>query len=172
MKKIKFTKEFYKHLYDAIMDGAGDVEYDCDKDGYPDTFYVDGYAVDMTVYYGWEVHDDSFDHAFGTWHDPYPYMEAENLEDIDDVKVYDENTDEEVDGFDYDAFMAQFEVPTCQVYLHGKNRLVNVNSGDRVLYLGREATFLAKNNENGKLKVKTDRGVHYVQSKQVKFFVA
>lgn len=171
MKKVQFSEGFYKHLYDTIMDGAGNVEYDNEKSGYPDTFYVDGYAVDVTVSYGWEVHDDSFDHAFGTWHDPHPYMQAEYLDDIDNVKVYEEDTNKEVDGFDYDAFMSQFEEPSCLVYHHDTERKcyrrVKVESGDKVLWLGREARFLAKNKENGKLKVRTDKGTYYVDPGKV-----
>ena len=167
MKTKVFSEDFYKHLYKAIKDGAGDVEYDAEANGYLDTFYVDGYAVDVTVYYEWEVHDDSFDHAFGTWHDPHPYMKAECLDDIDEVKIRDEETGEEVEDFDYDAFWAQFEVPKCILYSKNKQELFFLSKGDIVLYLGREVVFLASNRLTGKLKLQTDKGIVYAERKHV-----
>jgi hypothetical protein len=100
-----FSQEFYKHLCDAIHERLDEVEYDDEANGYPEAFNVDGYDVCATVYYDFDLHDESFDHAFGTWHDPCPYMYATDVTDIDDVKVYVEETDEEVEGFDYQAFM-------------------------------------------------------------------
>lgn len=176
MKQVKFSDDFYKHLANAIREGMDDVVYDDEEKGNPDTFHVDGYAVDVTVYYGWELHDDSFDHAFGTWHDPYPCMKAEYIDDIDDVTVSIEETDEQVDGFDYDAFMAQFEEPSFIISHHDKvnkyYRNVKVNSGDKVLCFGREATFLAINKENGKFKIKTDKGIVYTESKYMRLISA
>ena len=176
MKRVQFSEQFYKHLHDAIMGNAGNVEYDSEAHGYPDTFYVDGYKVDATVFYGWELHDDSFDHAFGTWHDPHPYMEVEYLDNIDNVVVYEEETGEMVEGFDNDAFMSQFEEPFCLVHHHDKERRcyrhVKVNSGDKVLYFCQEATFLSYNKENGKLKVRTERGTYYTELKNIKIIAA
>lgn len=150
------------------MDDACNVEFRGESDGYPNTFYLDGYEVEVTVYYNWSLHDESFDHAFGTWHDPYPYMEIASLYDIEEVTVRDETSGDEVGGFDRDAFMAQFEEPSCFIFRNG--RRFKVNSGDKVLCFGKDAIFLAKNHVNGMLKVKTDKDTYYVESKYIKFY--
>ena len=169
MRTAQFTKDFYKRLHEAVMASASKAKYE--DDGYLASIYVDGYEVELTAYFNWERHDESFDHAFGTWHDPHPYMEVTSLNDIGEVTVRDDMSGEEVGGFDYDSFMAQFEQPFCLVFHKGKNGYRNskVNSGDKVSFCGKEAVFLAKNNENGKLKIKTDKGTHYVESKYIKF---
>lgn len=168
----QFSRDFYEKLYKAIMDKVDEVAYDDEADGYPDTFYVDGCEVDATVYYGFELHDESFDHAFGTWHDPYPYMEATCVNGIEEVTVRDEDTGEEVSGFSCDAFMAQFDEPTTLLSYHdpalGRYRHVRLNSGDKVAYCGKEATFIAYNSESGKLKVRTDSGERYTDRKNVR----
>lgn len=171
MKTTQFHSDFYARLHEAIMASASDAVYD-DEHGHQGTYYVDGYEVELTAYFNWERHDESFDHAFGTWHDPFPYMEATSLDDIDEVTVRDDMSGEEVSGFDRDAFMAQFEQPFCLVYRKCESgyRHCKVNSGDKVFCFGKDAVFLAKNNENGKLKIKTDKGTYYVESKYIKFY--
>ena len=58
------------------------------------------------MHYTKEWHDDSFDHLFGTWHDPYPYWEVTGFDEITDVKVYesDDNDSKEIEGFSYKDF--------------------------------------------------------------------
>lgn len=112
MDKSIFTTEFYKNLYDALLENAKSDWYyedvcngkllsmDCEC-GWASDVYV---VCDIEV--GTEVHDESFDHAFGTWHDPAPYLEVVSIDGIDDIHVY-ESSDrdaKEIDGFDIDAF--------------------------------------------------------------------
>ena len=94
MEKKSFKKEFYSHLLDKIVDGMKEVVYEYERNWYYGCFHVDGCVVYADVKYEWELHDESFDHAFGTWHDPNAYLEAVDVIDISGVSVYDEETEE------------------------------------------------------------------------------
>lgn len=171
MKKVQFTREFYEHLDDAIMKGLDNVTYDDDISNYGDSFEVDGFEVEATICYTWELHDDSFDHAFGTWHDPYPYMEATGFESISDVHVYDSESEEEVEGFDYEAFMALYEKDTMRINYYDANGCylhVCMKNGDRILYKGTEAVFRAYNCMNGLIRIEHDGKTKYAKTKDVK----
>ena len=108
-----FTPEFYKKLYDELLEKAnkdwyyedvcesGHLAMDCECD-----WAGDIYVVLNDVEVGTEVHDDSFDHAFGTWHDPHPYLEVTCIEGLSDVHVYENSNRDakEIEGFDIEAF--------------------------------------------------------------------
>lgn len=110
MKTNIFTKEFYKHLFTKMEADFGNVEYN-DMNEYICAYEVDGYDIELTVSYDFEWHDDSFDHAFGTWHDPYPYWEACGIIEVFDVVVFETGTENEVTGFDCDEFISTVYPP-------------------------------------------------------------
>ena len=104
MKANIFTKEFYTNLFKKIEDEFPDVEYR-EHNGYNYGFEVDGYYVDLDVYFVFEWNDESFDHAFGTWHDPNPCYIAVGVESVENVEIFKVNTDEKIEGFDCDEFI-------------------------------------------------------------------
>lgn len=104
MKKVNFTKEFYCHLFLKIKDELPDVEYR-EYNGYNYGFDVDGYYIDLDVYFVFEWNDESFDHAFGTWRDPNPCYIAVGVERVENVEVYISGTEEKVTGFSCEDFI-------------------------------------------------------------------
>lgn len=151
-----FTPEFYKAFYDAVIEeGKADSNYAdiCDGEHVSIDFYIgeDDMYVTCEAHYITELHDDSFDHAFGTWHDPYPYLEVVGCDDIYDVKVYESDCKDakEIEGFDYDSFWAQFEVESYAGF----------KKGDKVSYSGKEVEFLAYNTETGEYKIRRMDGL-------------
>lgn len=161
-----FTPEFYKAFYDAVMDAgnADDVYEDiCDGKSVPIDFYIgdDDLYVTCTAHYMTTLHDESFDHLFGTWHDPNPYYEVVGCDDIDEVRVYESSDADarEIDGFDYDKFWAQFEVESH----------LGFKKGDKVSYSGEVVEFLAYNTERDEYKIrKADGSVFYIMKKFVR----
>ena len=127
-----FTLDFYKKVYKEIEDYLSDSDKYKPKSSNEDvSVYLNWYdadtdteyEVELTVNADNEWHDDSFDHAFGTWHDPYPYYAYERLSDIcDDAKVW--VNGEEVNGFSRDDFYTQFEIPEHN----------GIKSGDIVIF--------------------------------------
>lgn len=107
-----FTKEFYSKMYDELLGSAkylwGDrLEDAMDGKAVAEDCYVGEYYITVDeVYYDREWVDESFDHAFGTWHDPNAGYEICGICDIDKVHVYesDDSNAAEIHGFDYDAF--------------------------------------------------------------------
>lgn len=112
MAKNIFTPEFYKEMYDKLMKRAknysGD-NYEKAIEGSPvaEDCYVGEYYVTIDeVCFDKEWVDESFDHAFGTWHDPNAGYEITGICDIDEIHVYesDDSNAAEIDGFDVEAF--------------------------------------------------------------------
>jgi hypothetical protein len=139
MKRIEFTQEFYKEVYNKIMDKQSSYDEGEGFDFYP-TIYVEfngvRYQIDIEVTYASEFRDESFDHAFGTWHDPNAgYYFADGIDDIGNVDVWDDEDDEEVEGFDKEAFWQQFD----------KDRYRNIKVGDKVVYFDKEYEFVVYN---------------------------
>lgn len=166
MRKVEFTQEFYKEVYKQIM--ACQKDYDAGEGfDFTPTIYVEfndaTYQIDIEVTYASEFQDDSFDHAFGTWHDPNAgYYFADGIESIGKVEMWDEESGEEVEGFDEDAFWQQFE---ASLHLHLKN-------GDKVLYRNKEYKFVSYNTELGRHKLVDTEGKeiyvwHYSELKKV-----
>ncbi len=156
MKHVDFTQEFYKEVYKKIMDKQSSYDAGDGFDFYP-TIYVEfngvRYQIDIEVTYASEFRDDSFDHAFGTWHDPYAgYEFADGIDNIGNVDVWDETNGEEVEGFDKDAFWQQFDSDSYR----------NIKAGDKVLYLGVEYEFISYNYMSETKKLKEADGKVYV----------
>lgn len=133
------TEDFYKELYEEICSYA-EANYECDDAEATSTsvsmeLEIGDISVSLQATFGVEWEDDSFDHAFGTrhgWH-----MELRDLDDIDDVSVYDEEGEDITKQFDYDAFWAQFHRTEVKL----KSGEV-IKSGDDVQYLFLYATWL------------------------------
>lgn len=101
-----FTKDFYFHLYNEVINKMNDDSYDEDEGtGFSHYYEVDGYDVELDVFYTYEWQDDSFDHAFGTWRDPYAGYYPVGIERVENVRVWITDTDTEVTGFDCDVFL-------------------------------------------------------------------
>ncbi len=164
MKKEIFTADFYSKLTDTLIKdvNSNDVYYEdlCEGKSISMDCYIDDMYVTCDVCFSTEVHDDSFDHAFGTWHDPYPYLEADGITDIDEVHVYesDENDSPEIEGFSYDDFWAPYEKDSY-ILRNGRGR---VKAGDKVIYDSKEVEFLSYNTMKEVCKVRYEDGsIHY-----------
>ena len=112
MTKNIFTPEFYQKMYDALMDvdWSYNDDYEAVIEGLPvaEDCYVDDYYITADkVYYDKEFVDESFDHAYGTWHDPFAHYEVTGIYNIDCVHVYenDQKGAKEIFGFDKEAFL-------------------------------------------------------------------
>ena len=139
MRKVEFTQEFYKEVYKKIMDKQSSYDAGDGFDFYP-TIYVEfngvTYQIDIEVTYASEFIDESFDHAFGTWHDPNAgYYFADGIDGIGKVDVWDDEDGEEVEGFDEAAFWQQFD----------EDNYRNIKVGDKVMYSDKEYEFVAYN---------------------------
>ncbi len=85
MAKNLFTREFYVQLFNAIEESVKN-EYECpdspcsehcasgyiDGDEFQETGKNEEIYFECSVVANNEWADESFDHAFGTWHDPFP----------------------------------------------------------------------------------------------------
>lgn len=97
MAKNLFTKEFYQFVYNEINkrleeDFCPSEEVE-ETDGYvcieEKPYAEDDEVIEIsaTVETENEWNDDSFDHAFGTWHDPCPCWKYGGITDIFNVEV-------------------------------------------------------------------------------------
>ena len=104
-----FNNDFYKAFYDAVVE-AGQTDIDCENvcegKNVPIDFEVGDLYVTCEAHYMTEKHDESFDHLFGTWHDPMAYLEVTGCDKLANVKVYESSDRDsaEVAGFDYEEF--------------------------------------------------------------------
>ena len=109
-----FTEEFYKKLYDEIINYADENYSPQDED---DCYcnmevQVGNFTVELDATFEVEYIDDSFDHAFGTYHD-YHY-EAGYLEEISIIDIWESNEENDLedkvtDLFDEEKFWEQFK---------------------------------------------------------------
>ena len=165
MNKI-FTDEFYKALYDKILEAGKNAAEEHDEDMLDkqvidfEVYGLDDIFITGTAEYDTEWHDGSFDHAFGTWHDPCPEYVVNNCIYICDIKVYeDDDCKKEIDGFDYDAFWAQQDTDSYGGY----------KKGAKVVCNGREAEYLAYNMPRNEYKVRfADGTIEYVPREGMK----
>lgn len=171
MKTNIFTKEFYSKLSDAIIEKGGDADYEklCEHESVSVCCYVDNMYIEAEVVYGTTWCDDSFDHAFGTWHDPCAHYEAEGIEELEDITVYeDDDCKKVIEGFSYDDFWAQFEKDEKVLdTVSGKRKKVHV--GERLAYGKQEVEFLAYNEMKEMCKVRWEDGsIHYAYPRHLK----
>lgn len=109
MSKNIFTKDFYKKVYDEACKACKKNFINEDGEQYGTclvTISVDGYEIELNALVECEYEDESFDHAFGTWHDPYAGYVFSDVYGISDVTVWGE--DGEVEGFSIDDYDKQF----------------------------------------------------------------
>ncbi len=170
-----FIDNFYTRLYDALLEKVqnNDFYYEdiCEGNSIGMDCYVGDLYITCEVCYTTELHDDSFDHLFGVWHDPHPYYEADGIEDIADVHIYesDDKDAPEIEGFSYDDFWAPYEKDTVILYSRTSSNK-RVKAGDKLLYCGKhEVEFLAYNEMKELCKVRYEDGsIHYTQSRFLK----
>lgn len=151
-----FSPKVYKMMADAIENRRKDIDGFDPNESYPvEVETEDCYFIDFEVQFDYEVNDDSFDHAFGTWHDPCPYLEPTNIIGIDNVEVYKDNRQVENHNYNEDDFWSQFEVTERGGFKAGDK--IGVKIGREV----REGEFLAYITENGWYKVRLNGKVNY-----------
>lgn len=178
MVRNLFTREFYKEVFDQMDKYLSDADnflpereqetataYVCIEGDdrfleHPDDDDVIEMDIECDCVCEWE--DDSFDHAFGTWHDPYACWQYAGIESLGEVTVY--VNGKKVEGFDEDAFWSQF-----YEYEHGKFK-----AGDEVQYLFRKNYYNVWSEKTGTLlyydtyhcewAIKTDDGIRTASS--------
>ena len=122
--KHRFPANFYQALYDAIMDEDYEPEIHCTFAEV--NFELLDYEVDVAVWLNTVWVDDSFDHAFGTYHDGH--FEVRSIKEIEMQSIYSPAGDEVTEDFDEDQFWLQ----TKRFYLRwGKDRMIKY--GDEVI---------------------------------------
>lgn len=156
-----FTHEVYKMMVDAIED------YRSNLDGFePNESYSveveteDCYFIDFEVQFDYEVHDDSFDHAFGTWHDPNPYLEPTNIIGIENVEVYKDDKKIENHNYNEEDFWGYYLFPDYGELKVGEKVSVRILTEDY------ECEFVSYNIKNGTYNVRLngkDKEVHRIQ---------
>lgn len=105
MKQVTFTDEFYKQLYNELLELCECYENEEDSERVEEAFGIelDNYNIGLNISMVFEYEDNSFNHEFGTYIDENAgYLTFKKIEKVSDVHVYDE--DGEVAGFDYEKF--------------------------------------------------------------------
>lgn len=109
-KKETFPDFFYKEVYDRINEKISNFDYGEDVNQMQDyDFDLGEYWVHVECWFSSEWYDESFDHAFGTWHDPNAGWVITGIEEIGEIKVEDEDGNE-VEGFDVEKFCKDFHI--------------------------------------------------------------
>lgn len=98
MKKIENPEAFHKALAQALLEFANEQE-ETPIEFFDEEVYVNGLAVDCNVAFHYELHDESFDHLFGTWRDPNPYLVATGVKELEIISVTDDD-DQLYEGYD------------------------------------------------------------------------
>lgn len=109
MAKNIFTPDFYKAVYKAICEYC-EKNYESNgesSDTMSGSFSYKEYEIEFEADIEGEWHDESFDHAFGTWHDPNPCYVFGRVSGISDLIVYDESGP--IDGVDADKLYEAFQ---------------------------------------------------------------
>ena len=105
MKKVNLTPEFYEQLVNDVYDYCKRNYENEDGEKYVTMsvcLSIGDYEVELDAEVESEFVDESFDHAFGTWHDPMAGWAFGSVYDVNNVHVYD--ADGEVEGFSKDGF--------------------------------------------------------------------
>lgn len=108
MSKNIFTPDFYKNVYKAICEYC-EKNYESNgeaSDTMSGCFTLDEYEIEFDADIECEWCDESFDHAFGTWHDPYAGYGFGCVSGISEINIYGENG--LVESVDIDEFEAVF----------------------------------------------------------------
>lgn len=167
MSKNIFTPDFYKKVYDAVYDYCKE-NYQRDYEGSMSvsTVTVDGCEIECDADIDTEWQDDSFDHAFGTWHDPCAGYEFADVSGIANVTVWDEDGNV-VEGFSVEDYDAQFR----------EDEHMGIKKGDKVLIHDRYGRYSEPyeveyyNNRTCEFRVRIERqfrdGKKYYQTKDV-----
>ena len=152
MRKVEFTQEFYKAVYNELVAFGNDCDFEDDFEREPTISVVFGgveYELDIEATFGQEWHDESFDHEFGTWHDDNAcWVFNGDIKAIGEVKVYDMSdggNGEEVAGFDEAAFWQQFDRDWSYS---------GIKVGDKVVYREKEYEFVSYNTMLDSYKLK------------------
>ena len=108
---VKLPDNFYKRLYDEIMDYEFDPENE-DEKTCPMEIEIDDFLVELDATFNVYIEDDSFDHAFGTEH-AY-HLEVGELEEIEVKHIWfsDEDSmlaDDVTELYSDDKFWLQFK---------------------------------------------------------------
>ena len=131
---IKLPSDFYKRLYDEIMDYEFDPENEDEKTCAME-IEIDDFVVDLEATFNVELIDDSFDHAFGT---EYAYhLEVGELEDIAVYHIwhYDDDNDTDVtELYSDDKFWLQFKsfvIKRGSHYIHHGDEVIVTSQNTR-----------------------------------------
>ena len=108
MAKNIFTPDFYKDLYKEICDYCkNNYVSDGESSGtMSGCFSLDEYEIEFEADIECEFQDESFDHAFGTWHDPNAGYVFGCVSGISEINIYGE--DGLLESVDIDEFEAVF----------------------------------------------------------------
>lgn len=144
-----FTPEVYKKMVEEILsyrDGIDDFD---PQNSYSIDVETEDYYIEFEVTFDYEVHDDTFDHAFGTWYDPCPYPEPTHINTISNVEVH--RDDEKVEhDFNEKDFWGYYQFPE-----YGE-----LKAGDTIRFMicsdWYEGKFVSFNVKNGAYKVLVD----------------
>lgn len=106
---MKIDNEIYNQLAKACYELAQDFDLECDEDCYENAeveVEKDGvvycFCVDFNYYAEWR--DESFDHAFGMWRDPWRgwYLSGVELIKCNSFSAYRLNNGEDIDDYEVD----------------------------------------------------------------------
>lgn len=109
-KKVIFFKPFYQQVYDELKKLGDEYDYGYDPNALQEyDFEIGEYWLHVEWWWATEWYDESFDHAFGTWHDPNAGWLITGIEFIVKVKVEDDEGNE-VEGFDVEKFCKDYNI--------------------------------------------------------------
>ena len=149
MNKV-FTKEFYLKIYKELHDYCEE-NYDGEEvmTVWIDDIEINGhyYEIDCEVDIEREFHDESFDHAFGVWHDPFPYYEFVDVDGISDVEVYEDGN--KIEGFSVEDYYN---------FVNNDEDHEGFHTGDKVMIGKSLAEVRYYNHRNDVFRVKYENG--------------
>ena len=106
MKKIENPEAFHEALAQALLEFANEQE-EAPIEFFDEDIYVDGLTVNCNVAFHYELHDESFDHLFGTWRDPNPYLVATGVKELEIISVTDDDG-QLYEGWDANKIIGKF----------------------------------------------------------------
>ena len=106
MKKIENPEAFHKALAQALLEFANEQE-ETPIEFFDEEVYVGELTINCNVAFHYEVHDESFDHLFGTWRDPNPYLVATGVKELEILSVSDDDG-QQYEGWDANKIIGKF----------------------------------------------------------------